>query len=195
MSLRKLVWAVTAAFATACGSVPAQRDVACGTSSVQVLPNGSFELATPAWVQDPATPSALCGTDIITPVEGTKVACLGGADGKVVTLSQEVPLPDGAKKATLSGQICITTQEPTDAPENDVLQVQLLDGTTVLATLGQFSNQQGSAECIFMAFSPLTAALSSDPVTATLQLRSSLNALNTTSFFIDALNLDVSCTQ
>jgi len=198
MLLRKLAFVATAAFATACGSVPASRDVTCGSSSVQVLPNGSFDLAMPAWVQEPASPSVLCGTNILTPVDGTTAACLGGTDGKIVTVSQEVSLPEGAKKATLSGQICITTEEPTgaDAVENDVLQIQLLDGSTVLATLGQFSNKQGVAkDCQFMAFTPLTAALASDPVSATLQLRTALNTEKTTSFFVDALKLDVSCTQ
>ena len=195
MSSRKLVVAAAAVSITACGSVAAQRDVTCGATAVQVLPNGSFDLATPAWVQDPPTPTILCGTDLLTPVDGTKAACLGGTDGKIMTVTQDVPLPEGVKKATLSGQICITTQEPADAPENDTLQIQLLDGTSVLATFGQFSNKQGSAQCVFMAFAPLAVSLTSDPANATLQLRTTLNTLNPTSFFLDALKLDASCTQ
>jgi len=194
MSLRKLVFAAAVALTAACGSVAPQRDVTCGAQPVSVLPNGSFEDATPAWVQNAPTPSLLCGTDI-TAADGVRAACMGGMDGKVQTLSQGVPLPAGAKKATLSGQICITTQE-TAAVDNDVLQFQLLDGDTVLTTLGQFSNQQGVKEnCMFMAFTPLVGVLASDPPTATLQLKTMLNTQNTTSFFIDALTLDVSCTQ
>lgn len=159
-----------------------------------MLPNGSFEDAAPAWAQNVSTPSLLCPADIHA-ADGVRAACMGGMDGMVQTLSQDVPLPAGAKKATLTGQLCITTEE-TAALDNDTLQFQLLDGDAVLATLGQFSNQQGVKEnCQFMAFTPLAAPLASDPPTATLQLKTNLNTQATTSFFIDALTLEVSCTQ
>jgi len=205
MSLRKLVLVAAIAVAPACGSVAASpdaaspdaapRDVKCDSTSDKFLPNASFDLATPAWKQE-TTPvvagqSLLCGSSI-TPADGTLAACMGGRDGQIQSLSQTVALPAGAKTVTLTGQKCITTVD-TDAVDNDVLEFELLEATTVIATFGQFSNQDGARDCQFTAFSPLVATLTDDPPEATLRLRATLNTLKTTSFFIDALKLDVTC--
>jgi hypothetical protein len=189
MLWRPFGFGVIALVVTACGSVAAPRDVKCGPQPVEVLSNGSFDLATPPWVQDP--PSLLCGMPKITPYNGTQAGCLGGVDGTTQTLSQSVSLPEGVKTLTLSGQICIATAE-TAAVDHDVLQLDVLDGTNVIATLGKFSNQQGVASCQFMAFT-LTAAAASDPVTATLRIRSTLDANMPTSFYVDGLSLTASC--
>ncbi len=192
MSLRDLAAAVFAILLSACGQVAATRDVQCGTQPVEVLPNGSFDAATPAWMQDPATTALICGAPRITPFDGTQAACLGGTDGTVQTLTQQVPLPDGAKTVKLSGQICVATAE-TQAVDHDILEFDLVDGATTVAALGQVTNQQGSANCQFKAFQE-TAAVSSDPVTAALRIRSTLDANMPTSFYLDALSLTVSCT-
>lgn len=193
MPSRPLTVAALAVAIPACGDVAAKRDAACGAQPVQVLPNGSFDAATPAWMQDPVTTALICGSSTIMPVDGSQVGCLGSSDGTVQTLSQQVPLPDGAKSVTLSGQICIDTLE-TQAADHDILQFDLLDGATVIAALGTMSNQQGTKGCQFKAFTE-TAALSGDPVTATLRIRSTLDASMPTSFYLDALSLTVSCTQ
>ncbi|HEX8106455.1 MAG TPA: hypothetical protein VF516_01955 [Kofleriaceae bacterium] len=193
MSSCALTVAALAVALPACGDVAAKRDVACGAQPVQVLPNGSFDAATPAWMQDPVTTALICGPPKITPVDGTQAGCLGGTDGTVQTLSQQVPLPDGAKSVTLSGQICIDTKE-TQAADHDVLQLDLLDGATVIAALGKMTNQQGATPCVFKALT-LTAALTGDPVTATLRIRSTLDTSMPTSFYLDALSLTVSCMQ
>jgi len=181
-------------FATGCGNVATPRSVACGA---QVLPNGNFDAAAPAWVQVPATPALLCGMSTITPVSAPQVACLGGIDGSVQTLSQTIALPEGVKKLTLSGMICVTTQE-TEKVDHDLLEFDVLDGSDVIASLGKFTNQDGAAQCAFMAFPDKTATASSDPVNAALRIRSTLNASTTgttvTSFFIDNLTLTASCT-
>ena len=59
-----LVLGATASMLAACGDVKSSdedRDVECGAAPVEVLPNGSFDASTPPWVQDPVTPSLLCG--------------------------------------------------------------------------------------------------------------------------------------
>jgi hypothetical protein len=158
-----------------------------------VLPNGSFDLATPPWVQDPVTPSLLCGMPLITPFDGTQAGCLGGVDGTIQTLSQDFPLPQGAKALTLSGQICIATAE-TQSVDHDTVQLDVLDGTAVIASFDKFTNRQGTTNCVFMPFN-LSAAAASDPVTATLRIRSTLDANMPTSFYIDGLKLVVDCTH
>ncbi len=168
------------------------RSVQCG-AAVQVLPNGSFDLSTRPWVQDPVTPSLLCGMPKITPFDGAQAGCLGGSDGTIQTLSQDFPLPQGAKTLTLSGQICIDTVE-TQQVDHDTVQLDALDGATVVAAFGKFTNQQGAASCVFAPFS-LSAAAASDPVTATLRIRSTLDANMPTSFYIDGLTLTVDCTR
>jgi hypothetical protein len=54
----------------------------------------------------------------------------------------------------------------------------------VIATLGKFTNQQGVAACQFMAFT-LPAPVAGDPATATLRLRSTLDANMPTSFYLE----------
>lgn len=178
----------------ACGDVKSSdedRDVVCGAQPVEVLPNGSFDTSTPPWSQDPVTPSLLCGQPTITPADGPTAACLGGMDGLTQTMTQTIKLPAGVKTLSLTGQICISTEE-TAAADNDTLVFEVLDGSTTIATLGMRSNQQGAKTCSFGAFT-LTAPVSADPVEATFRIKSTLNTLNTTSWFIDKLSLTASC--
>jgi hypothetical protein len=193
MPSRALTVAALAVALPACGDVATKRDVACGAQPLQVLPNGSFDAVAPAWMQEPVTVALICGSSRITPFDGTQAACMGGTDGTVETLSQQVPLPDGARSVALSGQICIDTAE-TQAEDHDVLQLDLVDLGTVIAALGKMTNQQGKTPCLFKPFM-LTAALTGDPVTATLRIRSTLDTAMPTSFYLDALQLTVSCTQ
>ncbi|HEX3762968.1 MAG TPA: hypothetical protein VHW23_29935 [Kofleriaceae bacterium] len=191
MSSREIVVVALALAVPACGDVASPRSVACGAQPVEVLPNGGFEAATPAWMQDPPTVALICGTGRITPFEGARAACLGGTDGMTDTLSQQVPLPDGGKTVTLSGQICIDTAE-TQPVDHDTLELDLVDGATVVAPLGKYTNQQGTTPCQFMVFHQ-TGTLTSDPVMATLRIRSTLDTGMPTSFYLDALSLTISC--
>lgn len=193
MSSSEIAVAALAVLVAACGTVTAPRDVQCGAQPVQVLLNGSFDASTSPWVQDPPTTALLCGAPRSTPFNGTQAGCLGGMDGKVQTLSQQVPLPDGARSVTLSGQMCITTAE-TMQVDHDIVTFDLLDGATTIAAIGKSTNRQGVAtNCQFAPFE-MTAALTGDPATATLQIRSTLDSNMPTSFFFDALSLTVSCT-
>jgi hypothetical protein len=192
MTSREIAAAAIALATAACGSVEPHRDVECGAQPVEVLPNGSFDASTPVWAQEPAAPNMLCGqADGITPFDGALSGCLGRTDGTTRTLTQQVPLPEGGKSVVLSGQICITTQE-TQAVDHDVLTFDLLDGDTVVAALGQMTNQNGADMCQFTTFQK-TGTLTGDPVTATLRLRSTLDTAMPTSFFMDALSVKISC--
>jgi hypothetical protein len=193
MSSRELVLAALATIAASCGDVSSPRSVECGTQPVEVLPNRGFDDPTPPWVQEPVSPALLCGQPRITPKDGTQAGCLGGVDGTTQTLTQTVPLPEGASNLTLSGQICIATEE-TAALEHDVVQFDLLDSGNVIAAFGKKTNQQGVAKCDYVAFE-LTATTPSDPETATLRIRSTLDANLPTSFYVDSLSLKVGCTK
>lgn len=192
MSSRPLfLGAIAALGAASCGDVAAPRVVSCGTEPVNVLTNGDFDATTPAWTSEPA--GLLCGAPGITPYNGTLSGCLGGTDGLTNTLTISVPLPEGAETLTLTGQICIDTLE-TSAVETDTLAFDLLSGNAVISPLGKQTNLQGSKVCMFKPFT-LTANTTSDPETATLRIRSTLDANNTTSFYLDALKLSVGCAQ
>jgi hypothetical protein len=191
MSWCPFVLAAIATIATACGDVAAPRDVQCGAQPVEVLPNGSFDDPAPPWIQEPVTPPLLCGQPQIMPFDGTQAGCLGSTDGTTQTLSQTIPLPAGVKTLTLSGEICIDTTE-TDKADNDILQFDVVDGDTTVAPLGKQTNQQGMTPCQFAAFQ-LTGTATSDPASATLRIRSTLNASNPTSFYIDKLSLTAAC--
>ena len=193
MSWRELGFAAIATVASACGDVAAPpRDVQCGAQPVEVLPNGSFDMSAPPWVQEPVTPALLCGMPLITPYNGPQAGCLGGVDGTIQTLSQTIALPEGARTLTLKGQLCIATTE-TVRIDHDVLQFDVMDGANVVAALGKSTNQQGAADCQFAALQ-LTAPATSDPVTATLRIRSTLDANMPTSFYLDGLSLTAGCT-
>jgi hypothetical protein len=100
-------------------------------------------------------------------------------------------MPAGASTATLAGQICISTME-TAAVDHDVLQLELLDGSAVISSLGKKTNRDGAKACQFGAFE-LTAPVTGNARTATLRLRSSLDATMTTSFYLDNLSLTIGC--
>lgn len=192
-AMRNLMFEVLAlSLCIGCGSVEESDDrpVKCNGAPVDVLTNGNFDAAEPAWRQDP--PNLLCGAPRITPNTGAAAACLGGMDGMTNTVSREIALPAGASSARLLGQVCITTQE-TDAVDHDTVQFDLLDGVAPIAAFGKRTNQQGTAACDFASF-VLEAALTGDPETATLRIQSTLDAQNPTSFFVDSLVLTVACT-
>lgn len=191
MSSRELVLGALVSVAAACGDVAEPRAVVCGTSPIEVLANGSFDAATPPWAQDPASPALLCGAPRITPVDGTSAACLGGTDGTTHTLTQSISLPAGVKTLTLSGQICIDTLE-TDKVDADIVSFDVLSGDASVAAVGKQTNQQGKDPCVFAPFE-LTGTATSDPVTATFRIRSTLNNAKTTSFYIDKLSLKAAC--
>lgn len=170
----------------------APRDVVCGAQPVEILPNGSFDDPSPAWTLDPTDQALLCGNPPIMPASGTKAGCLGNVDGRIFTLTQQVPLPAGVTQVTLTGQRCITTQDTATA-DNDILEFALLDGTATIATIGRLTNQNGGTACDFTQFT-INGPVSRDPVTATLRIRSTLDSEKTTTFYIDTLSLKASCT-
>lgn len=188
--MRVTAIAAGCAIATACGAVE-ERTVSCGAGPLDVLPNGGFDDDTPAWHEVTPDEGLLCGLPLITPDQGPRAGCLGNIDGIVQSLSQDVLLPEGASGARLSGKICIDTNE-VDPVDRDEITFDLLDDGTPIATFGRRTNQQGDAGCRFVEFS-FDAALASDPVRATLQLRSSLSESEPTAFYVDSMALEVTC--
>lgn len=179
----------------ACGTVATEPDaevrpVACNGGPVDVLPNGNFDATEPPWRQDP--PNLLCGQPLITPDSGAVAGCLGGGgDNTVATLSRDIPLPAGAISARLVGRICIATQEAQQV-DSDVVTFDILDGVTPIGALGRRTNVQGAAACAFTSFT-LEAPLLRDPATATFRIQSTLDAGDSTSFYVDTLALTVAC--
>jgi hypothetical protein len=181
----------------ACGSIQVPPDgelrtVVCNGQRVDVLENGNFDAIDPPWLQDPPASNLLCGEPRITPDTGSSAACLGGGfDRSINTVSRDVFLPLGAVNARLTGRICIATEE-IDPLDNDILMFEMLDGPSVIGTLGRRTNQQGAASCQFKDF-VFEAPLTSDPVVATLRLQSRLDVGKATSFYVDTLALSVAC--
>ena len=112
-------------------------------------------------------------------------------DGTTQILTQTVSLPAGASNVTLAGRICIATVD-TGAVDHDTLQFDLLEDGNVIAAIGKKTNRDGVADCQFASFE-LTAPLANDPETATLRIRSILDADMTTTFYVDSLSLKVGC--
>jgi hypothetical protein len=176
--------------AAACGAVVSDPPCHAGAD---VLPNGGFEDPMQKWAAVPG-PTQLCPLSGGFPAHDTQSGCLGVNGAKVETLSQEVALPASAKAltATLTGVICIDTDETDNLP-HDVLSLDLLDGQTVIAQLGRFSNQDGSHGCDFKPLQVM-ATLKGDPGRATLRLMATEDGGNATTFYLDDLSLAVACT-
>lgn len=175
--------------AAACGQVVSNPSCREG---VDVLPNGGFEDPTHTWAAVPG-PTQLCPASKGFPAHDTQSGCLGVNGASVETLSQDVVLPAGARTVTLAGVICIDTDE-TDDLEHDVVALDLLDGDSVIASLGTLSNRDGAHGC---NFEPLhkTAPLTRVPDVATLRLQAKQSGSNVTTFYFDDLRLTVGCTR
>jgi hypothetical protein len=120
--------------------------------------------------------------------------CQGVTSASVETISQEVSLSAGIKMVTLTGFICIDTDE-TDNLEDDVLSLDLLEGDKVIAQLGTLSNRDGANGCSFKPILAYKAQLTGDPITATLRFRATQGGSNArTTFYFDDLKLTVGCT-
>lgn len=172
----------------ACGRVVS--DPPC-KDGFDVLPNGGFEDPTLRWAEAPG-PTQLCPKSGGFPANGTQSGCLGVNGASIETLSQTVALPAGAKTVTLTGVICIDTDE-TDDLQHDVLSLDLLDGDTVIAQLGARSNRDGANGCTFQPLHEM-APLASVPEVATLRLRATEDGASATTFYLDDLKLATGCT-
>jgi hypothetical protein len=120
----------------------------------QLIVNGGFENATAApWT---LTAGVLNSSTAEPPHSGVRDAWLDGY-GRTHTDSavQTVTIPANITTATLNFWLHIDTAETTTTTAFDTLQVQVLNssGTTVLATLGTFSNLNHAAGYQLRSFS------------------------------------------
>ena len=175
------------AFQAACGSVVPRPPCQQGSD---VLPNGGFEDPAHKWAADPG-PTQLCPKANGFPAHDAQSGCLGVNGALVETLSQEVSLPAGADTVTLTGFICIDTDE-TDSLLHDVLSLDLLDGQTVIAQLGTLSNRDGGSTCDFRPLQK-QARLMGDASSATLRLQTQQDGGKVTPFYPHDLRLTVGC--
>jgi len=158
-----------------------------------VLRNGGFEDSTSAWISD-SMHSFVCSKTVIPPPDGSTTGCLGTTGALVETMSQEVALPAGTKTVTLTGLICIDTDE-TDNLEHELLSLDILDGENVIARLGTLSNRDGTHGCHFKPLLVTKAQLTGDLTAVTLRLRATQDGSSLlTSFYLDDLKLTVGCT-
>jgi hypothetical protein len=192
-----MVLGVFAIDQTACGrigfDVPPDDGVACAAGAVDVLQNGGFEDPRFAWTSEqvPADRqhSWFCPQMVVPHIDGMWAGCVGLTDNTEQTLGQSVAMPAG-KMVTLTGKICIATDETTPTVAYDVLTLDVRDGQTVIASLGEFTNRDGGTSCDFVPFSR-TAMLTTTPAAATLRISAKLDAAKTTTFYLDDLSLCV----
>jgi hypothetical protein len=157
------------------------------------LRDGGFEDPKLAWVSDPDH-SYFCSKPVISPHGGISSGCLGLNADLVETLHQEVSLFGGTKSVTLTGFICIDTDQ-IDNLEHDVLSVDLLHGENMITRLTTLSNRDGSNVCDFKAFSTAKAQLTGDPGTMTLRFTATQGGPSPrTTFYFDDLKLITGCT-
>lgn len=175
------------------GAASPDASVACMPGFVDVLRNGGFEDPMLAWTSEqiPADQphSWFCPKQLIPRVDGMAAGCVGLSDNTEQTLSQSIAMLAGAT-VTLIGKICIATQETDPTTAYDVLTLDLRDGQTVIASLGEFTNRDGHTSCDFVPFRRM-AVLTSAPGATTLRISARLDAAKITTFYLDDLSLCV----
>jgi len=161
-------------------------NAAGGTTNLIV--NGGFEtgVATP-WT---LTPAVLNNSASEPPHTGAWDAWLDGyGTTHTDSATQTVTIPSTATTATLSFWLHIDTAETTTTAANDTLQVQVLNsaGTTVLATLGTFSNLNHATGYQQHSFS----VVSFKGQTVRIRFLGVENSSRQTSFVLDDIALNV----
>jgi len=154
-------------------------------SATQLLTNGGFETSA-AWT---LSAGVLCSTSNSncsgeTPHSGTGFAWLDGyGSTHTDTVTQNVTLPPGATKATLSFYLHIDTAE-TGSTAYDTLKVQVVSGGTT-TTLATYSNANAASGYVLKTFD-LSAYIGK---TITLKFVGSEDSSLQTSFVLDDVSL------
>lgn len=173
-------------------AAPLDAGAACAPGFVDVLQNGGFEDPTLAWTSEqiPADQphSWFCPPKVIS-ADGMWAGCVGLTNNTEQMLSQRVAMPAG-KTMTLTGKICIDTDETDPTTAYDVLTLDVRDGQTVIASLGTFTNRNGHAVCNFRPLRQ-TASLTGAPAAVTLRISAKLDVAKITTFYLDDLSLCV----
>lgn len=161
--------------------------VLTGNAAGQLITDPGFELANASWVQSNSKPDPLVYSAVWEAHSGINVAWLNGYGvSNTANLYQTVNIPSDASVAILTFFLKIETEE-TDNLAYDALQVQVRNTTgSVLQTLQTYSNVNSSGGWIQRRFD-LTAYKGQ---TVRLHFLGSEDSNNTTSFFIDDINLN-----
>ncbi len=159
-------------------------------AAANVVANANFETGTASWTQ-----SASGGFDIITNDAtaahgGAWFAWLGGYDSANDTLYQPIYIPDNAAQATLQFWYLIQTTETTTSTAYDTMTVTLANASTGarLATLATFSNLNHTNSWVL---SPQYDVSAYRGQTVRLVFQALTDSSNTSSFFVDDVNLAV----
>lgn len=161
---------------------------ACPIGSL--IRDGSMEigLPNPYWVAASSQSSDILDDSPTPPAHsGSWKAWLGGSDSVTEVLSQTFTVPAGVTQVRLSYWVWVDTQDGTGA---DTLEVQLRHSNgNVLATLDSLND---SFPITQWTFRTVTATVTPG---STLQLAfvAQTDAIDSTSFFVDDVSLDVHC--
>jgi hypothetical protein len=156
-------------------------------SATQLIVNPGFENGSSPWT---LTAGVLNSSTAEPPHSGSFDAWMDGyGTTHTDTVTQTVSIPSTASSATLTFWLHIDTAETTTTTAFDTLQVQVLNsaGTSVLATLGTFSNLNHAAGYSQKSFS----VLSFKGQTIGIRFNGHEDTSLQTSFVIDDVNLNV----
>ena len=156
-------------------------------SATQLIVNPGFENGSSPWT---LTAGVLNSSTAEPPHSGSFDAWMDGyGTTHTDTVTQTVSIPSTASSATLTFWLHIDTAETTTTTAFDTLQVQVLNsaGTSVLATLGTFSNLNHAAGYSQKSFS----VLSFKGQTIRIRFNGHEDTSLQTSFVIDDVNLNV----
>jgi hypothetical protein len=160
-----------------------------------VLANGNFEAGGQSWTTSPPNfnPIRREGAGLpVTTDDGAWAALLGQEDDADQVLEQPVTIPAGATRIRLKGQRCFATNETDTTMEFDKLFARLdpASGPGTLVEIGTWTNRDGAESCGWSNFEKDVAAPGL-PADARFRLTSDLDTGNITTFYLDALVLEV----
>lgn len=161
--------------------------VLLGNAAGQLILDPGFELGSSAWNQFASIPGPVAVTDPFRAHSGVKLAWMNGYGvANTATLYQTVILPSDAAQITLSFFLKVETAETISAVF-DTLQVQVRNSSgSLLQTLWTYSNLDASGGSLQRSFD-LTAYKGQ---TIRLHFLGLENSTNTTSFYLDDINLN-----
>jgi len=164
--------------------------VSSGTTQTERLTNGGFESGSTGWTLSAGVDCTNSSCSGETAHSGTGFAWLDGyGTTHTDTASQTITVTSSASAGTLSFWLHVDTAETTKTTAYDKLTVQLMSGSTVLATLATYSNLNAATGYTQKTFDISSYVSSHKGKPLTLKFTGTEDASLQTSFVLDDVSL------
>jgi subtilase family serine protease len=164
--------------------------VSSGGGTVERLTNGAFEVSASPWALSSGVycTNSTCSGE--TAHAGTGFAWMDGyGSTHTDTSAQTITLSSTASSGTLSFYLHVDTKETTTSTAYDKLTVQLLQGSTVVATLATYSNLNAATGYALKSFDISSYVAANKSKSFTVKFTGTEDSSLATSFVLDDVSL------